>query len=155
GDDGGPGDTGGNGHNIQHVFILPMENKNWSDVHNSASAPYINGLLAIGAHAENYHGSSHPSEPNYNRIAAGDNLGITNDNDPPHAGGGSGNHSTTTDNFGSQLNTANVSWKSYQENISGTVCPLSPAEPASGPQVGHGYRPKHNPFVFFDVLTGN
>src|SRR5262249_41271355 len=47
----------------------------------------------------------------------------------------------------------NIPWRSYQESISGKVCPLQGEDPPSGPQVGHGYRPKHNPFVFFDTLT--
>ena len=36
------------------------------------------------------------------------------------------------------------SWKSYQEDISGTDCPLT----GSG-----SYAPKHNPMVFFDDVT--
>ncbi len=150
----GGNDAGMSGHNIQTVFVILMENKNWADINGSSSAPFMNSLLAMGAHAEDYHGDVHPSEPNYIWMAAGDNLGITSDNDPPHSVGGSGNHSTTTENLGTQLNTAGVTWKAYEENISGTVCPLQSAEPSSGPAVGHGYRPKHDPFVFFDNLTG-
>jgi phosphatidylinositol-3-phosphatase len=154
-DSGAPPDAGQtNNHNIQNVFVILMENKNWDAIHGNSSAPFINGLLAVGAHAEDYHGDRHPSEPNYIWILAGDNLGITNDNDPPHSPGGTGNHSTTADHLPAQLNAAGISWKSYQEDISGTVCPLTSAEPPSGPMVGHGYRPKHNPFVFFDTLTG-
>src|SRR5207244_3660837 len=37
-----------------------------------------------------------------------------------------------------------LAWKSYQEDISGTQCPLTSAG---------GYAPKHNPMVFFDDVT--
>jgi phosphatidylinositol-3-phosphatase len=37
-----------------------------------------------------------------------------------------------------------ISWKTYQENISGTTCPLT----SSG-----RYAVKHNPFVYFDDVT--
>src|SRR5439155_1085281 len=45
-----------------------------------------------------------------------------------------------------QLNQAGISWKSYQEDISGNNCPLASAGK---------YAAKHNPFVFFGDLTGN
>lgn len=128
---------------IQRVFLILMENHNWDDVKNSPSAPYINGtLLPAGAHAEAYLNPPglHPSEPNYIWLEAGSNLGITNDALPAT------NHQSTTDHLVTQLTSAGISWKSYQENISGTVCPLTP----------NGlYAPRHNPMVFFDDITDN
>jgi phospholipase C len=54
------------------------------------------------------------------------------------------NAQSTTDHLANQLNAAGVSWKSYQEDISGDNCPL----------FGTGtYATKHNPFVFFQDLT--
>jgi hypothetical protein len=44
------------------------------------------------------------------------------------------------------LTNAGISWKSYQEDISGTSCPLT----SSGL-----YAAKHNPFVFFQDVTNN
>jgi len=118
-----------------------MENHNWSQFKGSSSAPYINSLLTQGAHAEadfNPPGL-HPSEPNYLWLEAGTNFGITNDNDP------SSNHQSSTAHLTTLLGAAGISWKSYQEDISGTVCPLT----------GTGkYAPKHNPMVFFDDVTG-
>ena len=43
-----------------------------------------------------------------------------------------------------QLKNAGVSWKTYQENITGTTCPTTNNYP---------YAPKHNPFVFFDDIV--
>jgi phosphatidylinositol-3-phosphatase len=118
-----------------------MENHNWSDIKNSLSAPYINmTLLPMASHAEQYYNPPgiHPSEPNYVWLEAGTNFGISNDANP------SANHQNTTQHLVTLLNKASLSWKSYQEDISGTVCPLT----------GNGlYAPKHNPMVFFDDVT--
>jgi hypothetical protein len=119
-----------------------MENHNWSSIKGSANAPYINGLLAQGAHAEQYYNppNNHPSEPNYLWLEAGTNFGITNDNNP------STNSQSTTAHLVTQLEAAGLTWKSYQEDISGTTCPLTSV---------NNYAPKHNPMVFFQDVTNN
>jgi hypothetical protein len=120
------------------VFIILMENHNWSSIKGSASAPYINStLLPIASYTDEYYNPPgiHPSEPNYLWLEAGTNFGITNDNLP------SSNHQSTTNHFVTLLKNAGISWKSYQENITGTTCPTANSYP---------YAPKHNPFVFFD-----
>jgi hypothetical protein len=130
------------GHAIKTVFVILMENQNWSTIKGSGSALYIrNTLLPMASHAEAYKTPSgnHPSEPNYIWLAAGQSFGITNDNDP------SSNHIASDANLGYLMNRAGVTWKSYQEDIDGTTCPLT----SSGK-----YAAKHNPFVFFDDLTG-
>jgi phospholipase C len=80
----------------------------------------------------------HPSEPNYLWLEAGQNFGVTDDGTP------SANHQSTTDHLSAQLEKAGLSWKSYQEDIDGTSCPLKNVKK---------YAPKHNPFVFFDDVT--
>ena len=123
------------------VFLILMENHNWSDIKNSPSAPYINDtLLPMASYAEQYYNPPgiHPSEPNYLWLEAGTNFGIFNDAPP------SANHQNTALHLVTLLGRAGLSWKSYQEGISGTVCPLT----------GNGlYAPKHNPMVFFDDVT--
>src|SRR5207248_3681647 len=67
------------------VFLILMENHNWSDIKNNPSAPYINNtLLPMASYAERYYNppGNHPSEPNYLWLEAGTNFGILND-DPP------------------------------------------------------------------------
>jgi hypothetical protein len=124
------------------VFLILMENHNWSSIKGSASAPYINGLLATGAHAEQYFNPPgiHPSEPNYLWLEAGTNFGILDDNNP------STNHQSSTKHLATLLRAAGIAWKSYQEDISDGVCPLVSVA---------RYAPKHNPFVFFDDSTGS
>src|SRR5438045_5041678 len=123
--------------------LVMMENHNWSDIKGSPSAPYINTtLLPMASHAEQYYNPPgiHPSEPNYLWLEAGTNFGIANDNPP------SSNHQSTTSHLVTLLTTAGISWKTYQENITGTTCPLTDSYP---------YAVKHNPFVYFDDVTTN
>ena len=123
------------------IFLIMMENHNWSDIKNSPSAPYINHtLLPMASYAEQYYNppGNHPSEPNYLWLEAGTNFGISNDDNPD------ANHQSTTHHLVTLLTQAHISWKSYQESISGSVCPLT--------ETGL-YAPKHNPMVFFDDVT--
>src|SRR5438128_2331745 len=126
---------------VRTVFLILMENHNWSDIKNSPSAPYINHtLLPMASYAEQYYNppGNHPSEPNYLWLEAGTNFGINNDDNPD------ANHQSTTHHLVTLLTQAHISWKSYQESISGSVCPLT--------ETGL-YAPKHNPMVFFDDVT--
>ncbi len=136
--------TAGGGQAIQTVFLILMENHNWSDVNGSSSAPYINHtLLPMAAHAEAYQTppGNHPSEPNYIWLEAGGNLHIDNDDDP------SSNHQSTTGSFdNAPFEAAGVSWKAYAEDISGTDCP----------QGDTGlFVVRHTPMLFFDDVTNN
>jgi len=75
------------------VFLILMENHNWSDIKNNPSASYINNtLLPMASYTEQYFNPAgiHPSEPNYLWLEAGTNFGILNDADP------SANHQSTT-----------------------------------------------------------
>ncbi len=131
------------GHHINTVFIIMMENHNWSQIKGSSSAPYINNtLLPMASHAEQYYNPPgiHPSLPNYLWLEAGTNFGILDDNPP------SVNSQSTTAHLVTLLNNAGISWKSYQENISGTTCPLTDSYP---------YAVKHNPQVYFQDVTNN
>src|ERR1041385_4791354 len=127
--------------NVKTVFIILMENHNWSEIKGSASAPYINNtLLPMSSYTTQYFNPPgiHPSLPNYLWLEAGTNFGITNDSDP------SINHQSTIQHLSTQLQTAGITWKSYQEDISGTTCPLTSV---------NKYAPKHNPMVYFDDVT--
>jgi hypothetical protein len=126
---------------LQTVFIILLENHNWSSIKGSASAPYINGtLLTQGAHAEAYNNvpGLHPSLPNYLWLEAGTNFGITADGVPSQF------HQSTSQHLVTLLQNAGITWKAYQEAITGSTCPLT----ASGL-----YAPKHIPMVFFDDVT--
>lgn len=143
-------------HRIKTVFLILMENHNWTgdgsmDIKGNAAAPYINKtLLPIASHAENYFNppGNHPSLPNYLWLEAGTNFGIYNDNPP------SQDHQSTHKHLVTQLEAAGISWKSYDENISGQVCPLVDGggiDPDGNPYYGV----RHDPFVYFDNVTND
>src|SRR5439155_23587585 len=86
---------------IRTVFVIAMENHNWTQPSNQSSpnqirgnlaAPFINSLVTPGhpnaaqvSFASNYQNVGtviHPSEPNYLWSEWGTNYGIFNDNDP-------------------------------------------------------------------------
>ena len=126
---------------IHTVFVLLLENHNWSSIKGNPSAPYINGtLLPMASHAEQYFNPPgvHPSEPNYLWLEAGTNFGILDDNVP------ASNHQSSTSHLVTLLEAAGFSWRGYQENASGIVCPLT--------DLGD-YAVRHDPFVFFDDVT--
>ena len=129
------------GNTMKTVFLILMENHNWSDIKGNSSAPYINNtILPMASYAQQYYNppGNHPSEANYVWLEAGTNFGISDDNDP------STNHKSTSLHLVTLLDNAHISWKSYQEDISGSNCPLT--------STGE-YAPKHNPMVFFDDVT--
>jgi phospholipase C len=127
---------------IKTVWIILMENHNWDQIKGSKNAPYINNtLLPMASHAEQYFNPPqiHPSLPNYLWLEAGTNFGILDDNDPS-------SHPLTAPHLVALLQAANITWKSYQEDISGTVCPLTSVL---------DYAPKHDPFVYFTDVNNN
>ncbi len=128
-------------HRIKNVFVIVMENHEFGSIQGNGSAPYLNGtLLAQGAHATRYTtpGDLSPSEPNYIWMEAGSNLAILDDDDADI------NYRTTRAHLTTQLDTAALPWKAYEEGISGMECPITS---------GGLYAAKHNPMVFFDDVT--
>jgi hypothetical protein len=126
---------------IHHVFVIDMENHNFTQpssdtsapgqIFGNPAAPYINSLITAGnrnaahvSYASAYHNvlatpsgnnpSIHPSEPNYIWQEAGNNFGVLNDNDPYLNPGG---NNQDTINLSGLLQKAGISWKSYQEDI--------------------------------------
>src|SRR2546425_2732153 len=128
-------------NNVKKVFVIVMENHNWSQFRGAANAPYINNtLLPMASHAEQYFNppALHPSLPNYLWLEAGTNFGITSDLLPSSA------HQSTTNHLVTLLKNAGISWRSYDEDICGCNCPLANT---------NLYVTRHNPFVYFDDVT--
>jgi len=130
------------------IFVIPMENEPSSAIYgNTTDAPYINGLMPMAAYATKFQDElpALPSEPHYIWMEAGTNaftdITFSNDNDP------SSSHSTSsTAHLTAQLDTAGVSWMSYQQGITAGTCPVS----TSGV-----FAPKHDPTVFFQDIAGS
>lgn len=123
---------------LKTVFVIVMENHNWHDILGNSDAPYINDtLLPMASSTDNYWGNPlaiHPSLPNYIWMESGDNHGIWNDDDP------NATNVIHEDHLSAQLDSAGISWRSYQEDAPEGICPV----------YSYGlYAPKHNPFVYF------
>src|SRR5216117_1352847 len=102
---------------IRTVFLIVMENTDWSSIKGSSSAPYINSLLLTAAHAEQYYNppNNHPSLPNYLWLEAGTNFGISSDPDPSGPYQPPAQHPSSP-HLANLLDTAGISWKTYQED---------------------------------------
>jgi phosphatidylinositol-3-phosphatase len=134
------------GGQIKTVFLILMENENWPDIDGNPDAPYLNGkLLPQASYATQYFNPPgiHPSLPNYLWLEAGDWFGKGLDDSDPSRGG---DELPTRAHLATLLTASGRSWKEYAESIDGHGCPLA----SNGP-----YAAKHNPFVYFDDLTGN
>ena len=114
-----------------HTVVVVMENHSYSEIIGSSSAPYVNSLATGGAKFTNSFGTTHPSEPNYLALFSGSTHGLTSDSCP---------HTYTTQNLGSELITAGLSFKGYSESM--------PSDGYTGCTSG-AYARKHNPWVNF------
>jgi hypothetical protein len=145
---------------IKTVIVIAMENTDAKEIYGSKLAPYINNtLMQIGAHASNFNDPDPlkdlDSEPHYIWMEAGtnafDDITFMTDFDPGprKAKDQTGknqivkNSTSSTEHLATQLNGA---WMSYQEGISANRCPIK--------SFGF-YAAKHNPFVFFEDISGN
>jgi hypothetical protein len=143
-------------HHIKTVFIILMENHNWTgdgklDIKDNPAAPYINNtLVPMASHTENYSNPPgiHPSLPNYLWLVAGQNFGIFDDSPP------SQHLLKSHDHLVAQFEKAGITWKSYDENITGKVCPLVDGG-GIDPDGNSYYGVRHNPFVYFNDINAH
>ncbi len=118
---------------IKTVFVIAMENHNWTQppsqsspqqIFGNPNAPYINSLVTPGnpnaaqvSYASNYQNVGvgiHPSEPSYLWSEGGSNFGVLNDNDPYKVPGGT--VQTTRATLSNDLQYTGQTWRSYQED---------------------------------------
>lgn len=127
------------GYNIQHIFLIIMENRGYSKVWNTSATPYTTALARRYARAANYHALTHPSLPNYLMMYAGSNYGITRDCSPSATCHAKAKH------LGDLLGAHKITWRGYMESMP-SPCTLKD----SG-----RYAVRHNPFVYFDDMRLN
>jgi phosphatidylinositol-3-phosphatase len=139
---------------ITHVFVIAMENHDVSQIYgNRADAPYIAGTLVPRfARATNFADElpqAIPSEPHYVWMEAGTNAFPDHTfatNDEPSAS----NSTSSTAHLSAQIDRAgsDLTWRTYQQGIDAATgaCPIH----------RHGfYALKHDPFVFFQDVSGS
>ena len=108
-----------------------MENKNYSSIVGSSSAPYENQIAQQCGLATNYHAITHPSLPNYIALVSGGTQGITDDGSPAQ-------HPLSVNSLFQQVPTS----KGYEESMPSN-CLLTD----SGQ-----YAVKHNPYAYFTPI---
>ena len=115
-----------------HVVIVVEENHSASAVLGNTAAPFINSLAAGGALMTQSYAVTHPSQPNYLALFAGDTFGVDSDACPLNLG--------DAPNLASGLIAAGYSFGGFSEGL-----------PAQGSTVctAAGYARKHAPWVNF------
>jgi hypothetical protein len=130
-----------NGHAVDHIFVIMLENHSYSSVIDDANAPFITSLAHKYALAQNYYGVTHPSEPNYVAAISGSNWGV-NDDQPTNTY----DHLNIVD----QLEQHHLSWAAYMESM-----PSAGFTGAQYPSNAALYVNKHNPFVLMNDIRSN
>lgn len=121
---------------LDHVFLIYMENKGVGDIVGSPNAPYLNSLINTEDYDSNYFALSHPSDPNYIRIMGGSDFGI--DYNPTYA-------AIDAPNLMQEMDQAGISWAGYEQSM-----------PYPGDLVSSGnYDVNELPFAQFSYVHDN
>jgi hypothetical protein len=139
-----PGSTGL--PNFAHIYLLVLENHEAGSIVGSASAPYLNSLIAKYGLATNYTGVSHPSQPNYIALFSGSTQGIADD----------GVHTLSATNLVDQLETKGKTWNVFAQDYPG-ACYTGTTNSGSGDGMGAAgsYARKHDPAISFTDIASN
>ena len=122
---------------LDHVFMVMMENKGYDDIVGSPNAPYLNSLINAYGFAANYYGLTHPSLPNYYPLVGGTDFGLTYNCATPCI------DAATT--LVSNIDTAGKTWRGYAQSM-----PYPGALEPSG-----DYSPEQLPFLAFMGIGDN
>ena len=120
---------------FDHVLIVVMENRAYTEIIGMPSAPYINLLAATGVNFTQSFAVTHPSEPNYLAMFSGSTQGVSGDPCPLSFPG--------AENIASQLIAAGHTFVGYSEGL-----------PAVGSLTctSGNYARKHSPWINFDTV---
>ena len=118
---------------FDHIFVLVLENRSFTDVIGSPHMPRFNALAKENTLLTQYTGVTHPSLPNYIAMVSGDTQGIEKDCKDCFV---------NAETLAERLEAAGRAWKTYQEDM---------PEPCFLGDAGE-YVQKHNPFVYFDAV---
>src|SRR6201999_3628349 len=102
-----------------HVVIVVEENRSEGHIIGSPQNPFINALAAGGALMAQSFAETHPSEPNYLALFAGNTFGLTKDSCPVNAG--------AAPNLASELLAAGYTFGGYAEDLPAIGSPVCSA----------------------------
>ncbi len=121
---------------LDHVFLIYLENKGVGDIVGSPNAPYLNQLINTEGYDSNYYALGHPSDPNYIRPVGGSDFGL--DYNP------TGNV-INANSLMQEMDQAGISWAGYAQSM-----------PTPGDLVPSGdYSPDQLPFAQFNYVFDN
>ena len=106
---------------LDHVFVIMMENHGYGQVINNPNEPYLNGPIANKSVnlATNYFAIGHPSLTNYLEIVGGSNFGVRSDNAPAW-------HSTScSPNLATGIPNAETAAACAGPIDTGNICPIA------------------------------
>ena len=134
-----------------HVFVIMMENTSKASLDAATNTPYLKSLGTKWATGSDYHGTSHPSLPNYLALTSGSDHAVGCDCDPVGAAcslcntvafpSGCGCNQAAT-HLGDQLDTATRTWKAYADGAS-KACDTTNAG---------AYATRHVPFLYYENM---
>ncbi|MEY9951858.1 alkaline phosphatase family protein [Leifsonia sp. EB34] len=157
----------------KHVFVINLENKGYDETWGPGSAaPYLSTTLrSQGVLLDSYYGTAHNSQPNYAAEISGQGpnpqMQADCQNYSPFVGTGTASPGqavgdgcvfpSTVKTVADQLTASGRTWKGYMEDM-GTPCrhpALGAVDDTQKAKVGDEYAARHNPFVYFQSITGS
>jgi phospholipase C len=158
---------------VGHVFVINLENKGFDETWGAASkAPYLSKTLRDkGNLLTQYYGTAHNSLGNYVAQISGQGPNPETQADCQvysqfHQVGtaahgqavGSGCvYPKSVPTLAGQLTASGRSWKGYMQDMT-SPCrhpKINTADDTQKAKVGDQYAARHNPFVYFDSITGS
>jgi acid phosphatase len=130
------------GAGFNRIVQIWLENTDYSK---AAGDPNMQWLANQGVTLSNYYATTHPSEPNYCAVVAGDNFGMDNDDFIQIPA----NISTVVD----LLDTKGISWGEYQEDI--PYPGFQGFNYSNQVTYANDYVRKHDPLILFNSVTNN
>ena len=120
-----------------HVFVVMMENQDYSGIIGNSAAPYINSLVPKGANLTDAIAETHPSDPNYVALAGGSLFNV-NGNCPFSC-------TVNAKSIGDLVTEHGGSWRGYMQNADGPCDTTSHGE----------YAIDDEPWYFFNDVKNN
>lgn len=127
---------------FDRIIQIWLENTNYNV---SAGDSSMQWLASQGILLTNYFAVTHPSEPNYAAVVAGDTFGLENDDFIRFPA----NISTVVD----LLDTKAISWGEYQEHL--PYAGFQGFNYSNQKNFANDYVRKHNPLILFDSVSQN
>ncbi len=169
---------------IKHVFIIALENESAATTFptsGTSPAPYLaNTMVNEGAFLPNYYSTGHASNDNYISMISGQAPNTDNSDDcvvfgnfdssantgaPYYEQDGLGCvYPTDIPNIATQLDSAGLTWKSYDEDMGNdpsresTECghpAVGSVDHTQSEESGDAYATRHDPFVYFHNIIDN